>query len=148
MSNKHDISVLNALITTTCDSVKGFEDAAEDAESTRYSAMFVDLARSRTEVAALLQAEVRTLGEEPEDSASFLGTAHRGIIDLKQALTGKNDTAIVAEVARGENHIHARFEEALRDSGLLSATLAAINQAFGAVKAGHNQASAPKPGLA
>ena len=146
--SKHDISVLNGLITTTCDSVKGFQDAAEDAKSTRYSAMFVDLARSRTEVAALLQAEVRALGEEPEDSASFLGTAHRGFIDLKQLLTGKKDIAIIAEIARGEDYIHAKFEAALRDSGLLSATLAAINQAFGAVKAGHDQASALKPSLA
>lgn len=140
--NKHDISVLNALITTTCDSVKGYEDAAEDAKSTRYSAMFDDLACSRTEVAALLQAEVRALGEEPEDSASFFGTAHRGFIDLKQVLTGKKDKAIIAEVARGEDHIDAKFEAALRDSGLLSATLAAVNQAFGLVKAGHDQASA------
>lgn len=146
--SKHDISVLNGLITTTCDSMKGFEDAAQDAKSTRYSAMFADLVRSRAEVLALLQAEVRTLGEEPEDSASFLGTAHRGFIDLKQALTGKKDTAIIAEVALGEDHIHAKFEEALRDSGLLSATLATINQAFGSVKAGHDQASALRHSVA
>ncbi|MBJ7439606.1 MAG: PA2169 family four-helix-bundle protein [Sphingopyxis sp.] len=146
--SKHDISVLNGLITTTCDSVKGFEGAAEDAKSTRYSTMFADLARSRTEVAALLQAEVRTLGEEPEDSASFLGTAHRGFIDLKQVLTGKKDMAIIAEVEKSEDHIQAQFEAALRDSGLLSATLAAINQAFAAVKVGHDQASALKNSLA
>ena len=38
MNDKHDISVLNGLITTTLDSMKGFEDAAEDAKSTRFAA--------------------------------------------------------------------------------------------------------------
>src|SRR3546814_13700559 len=47
MNDKHDISALNGLITTTLDSMKGFEDAAEDAKSTRFAAMFADFARDR-----------------------------------------------------------------------------------------------------
>src|SRR3546814_2012507 len=72
MNDKHDISALNGLITTTLDSMKGFEDAAEDAKSTRFAAMFADFARDRGAVVASLQAEVRGLGGKPEDSASFL----------------------------------------------------------------------------
>ncbi|MEV5034433.1 PA2169 family four-helix-bundle protein, partial [Sphingobium sp. LMC3-1-1.1] len=73
MNDKHDISVLNGLITTTLDSMKGFEDAAEDAKSTRFAALFADFARDRGQVVSSMQAEVRAIGGKPQDSASFLG---------------------------------------------------------------------------
>src|SRR3546814_14305801 len=100
MNDKHDISALNGLITTTLDSMKGFEDAAEDAKSTRFAAMFADFARDRGAVVASLQAEVRGLGGKPEASASSLGAAHRSFMDLKQALTVQNNKHIIGEMDR------------------------------------------------
>jgi len=38
MSDNHDISILNSLIKTTLDSVKGFKEAAEDADAGRFTA--------------------------------------------------------------------------------------------------------------
>src|SRR3546814_12811050 len=110
--------------------MKGFEDAAEDAKSTRFAAMFADFARDRGAVVASLQAEVRGLGGKPEDSASFLGAAHRSFMDLKQALTGKNDKAIIVEVERGEDHIKAKFEISLKATALEPATRSAFRRAF------------------
>ena len=147
MNDKHDISVLNGLITTTLDSMKGFEDAAEDAKSTRFAALFADFARDRGQVVSSMQAEVRALGGKPEDSASLLGAAHRSFMDLKQAFTGKNDKAIIEEVERGEDHIKAKFEIALKDTDLEPATRSVIRDAFSSVKAGHDQASALKHSL-
>lgn len=147
MNDKHDISVLNGLITTTLDSMKGFEDAAEDAKNTRFAALFADFARDRGQVVSSMQAEVRGLGGKPEDSASFLGAAHRSFMDLKQAFTGKNDKAIIEEVERGEDHIKAKFEIALKDTDLEPATRSVIRDAFTSVKAGHEQASALKHSL-
>src|SRR3546814_8118637 len=89
MTDKHAISALNGLITTTLDSMKGFEDAAEDAKSTRFAAMFADFARDRGAVVASLQAEVRGLGGKPEDSASFLGAAHRSFMDRSEEHTSE-----------------------------------------------------------
>ena len=91
MSNDTDVSVLNGLIKTTLDSMKGYEDAAKDAESTQYATMFADFARDRAQVATNLQAQVRALGSEPEMDSSMLAAAHRTFMDLKQALTGKDD---------------------------------------------------------
>lgn len=147
MNDRHDISVLNGLITTTLDSVKGFEDAAEDAKSTRFAALFTDFARDRGQVVASLQAEVRGLGGVPEDNSSFLGAAHRTFMDLKQAFTGKNDKVIIDEIERGEDHIKAKFEIALRDTDLQPATRDVIRDAFTSVKAGHDQTSALKHSL-
>ncbi|NKJ42167.1 ferritin-like domain-containing protein [Novosphingobium sp. SG720] len=146
MDNQHDISVLNGLIATTFDSLKGFDDAAEHADSTRYAAIFAKFAQERTQVAQALQAQVRVLGGDPEDGATLLGAAHRGFMDLKQALLGRNDQAIIEEVERGEDHIKAKFEYALDDTELQSGTRDAVREAFLSVQAGHDQASALKHG--
>ncbi len=62
MNTDNDISVLNGLIKTTLDSMKSYEDA----ESSQYATMFADFARDRSQVATSLQAQVRTLGGDPE----------------------------------------------------------------------------------
>jgi len=139
MNDKHDISVLNGLITTTLDSMKVFHDATEDAKSTRFAALFADFARDRGQVVSSMQAEVRALGGKPEDRASFLGAAHRSFMDLKQAFTGKNDKAIIEEVERGEDHIKAKYEDAMKDQDLSAGTRTLIGQAYASVKAGHDQ---------
>jgi uncharacterized protein (TIGR02284 family) len=144
MDTKHDISVMNGLITTTLDSMEGFEDAAEDARDTRFAVMFADFARDRRQLATSLQKGVLELGGKPEDDASLLGAAHRSIMNLKQLLTGKNEKAIIEEVERGEDHIKAKFEDALSDTRLQSSTLTVIREGFTSVKAGHDQASALK----
>jgi uncharacterized protein (TIGR02284 family) len=140
----HDISVLNGLTTTTLDSMKGYEDAAKDAESTRFATMFADFARDRGEAARALQSEVTRLGGTPETGSSFLAAAHRTFIDLKQAFTSNDDKAIVTEVERGEDHIKAKFEDALNDADLAPESTAVVREAFTTVRKGHDQMSALK----
>ena len=148
MSNDNDVSVLNGLIKTTLDSMKGYEDAAEDAESTQYATMFADFARDRAQVATQLQGQVRTLGGEPEMDSSMLAAAHRTFMDLKQALTGKDDKAIILEVERGEDHIKAKYEAAMNDTALSPATQKAIADGYASVREGHDKMSALKHSIA
>ena len=148
MTDSNDVSVLNGLIKTTLDSMKGYEDAAKDAESTQYASMFADFARDRAKVATDLQNQVRTLGGEPELDSSMLAAAHRTFMDLKQAITGKDDKAIIQEVERGEDHIKAKFEDAMKDGDLEPATRKAITTAFASVREGHDKMSALKHSVA
>ncbi|WP_375270235.1 PA2169 family four-helix-bundle protein [Sphingomonas sp.] len=138
------MSVLNGLIKTTLDSMKGYEDAAKDAESTKFATMFADFARDRAQVATKLQEQVRSLGGEPELDSSMLAAAHRTFMDLKQAMTGKDDAAIINEVERGEDHIKAKYEDAMKEDGLQPATVAAIKEAYASVREGHDKMSALK----
>ena len=147
MSNDTDVSVLIGLIKTTLDSMKGYEDAAKDAESTQYATMFADFARDRAQVATNLQAQVRALGSEPEMDSSMLAAAHRTFMDLKQALTGKDDKAIILEVERGEDHIKAKYEDAMKDGQLSPASLDAVTKGYASVREGHDKMSALKHSL-
>lgn len=144
----HDISVLNGLTTATLDSMKGYEDAAKDAESTQFATLFADFARDRGQAVTTLQAEVRRLGGEPETGSSFMAAAHRTFLDLKQAFTSNDDKAIINEVERGEDHIKAKFESALKDDRLSPEALAVVRETFGTVRAGHDKMSALKHSMA
>lgn len=148
MSNDTDISVLNGLIKTTLDSMKGYEEAAEDAKSTQFATMFADFARDRAQVATQLQEQVRTLGGDPEMDSSLLAAAHRTFMDLKQAIAGKEDKAIILEVERGEDHIKAKYEKAMKEEDLSPATLAAITAGYQSVREGHDKMSAVKHSMA
>ena len=139
MNDTNDVSVLNGLIKTTLDSMKGYEDAAKDAESTQFATMFADFARDRAQVATKLQHQVRTLGGEPELDSSMLAAAHRTFMDLKQAITGKDDKAIINEVERGEDHIKAKFEDALGDADLSPGVKAVIQGCYASVRQGHDE---------
>jgi len=147
-SREHDISVLNSLIKTTLDSRKGFRDASEDATSPRFSQMFAEFAAERGAVASRLQEEVRRLGGDPEDDSSFLAAAHRTFMDLKAAVAGRDDKAVIEEVERGEDYIKSKYEAALKDDDLSPSTRQVITEAFTSVRAGHDRASALKHNMA
>jgi uncharacterized protein (TIGR02284 family) len=138
-STDHDIKVLNTLIETTIDSAEGYGEAAKDAENTRYAAVFQQRAAERRQIAQRLQQQVRAMGGNPEDDGTVLAKAHRMFVELRAKMSSKDDTAIVDEVERGEDHIKAKYEDALKDNEVSAGTRSLINEAFVSVKAGHDQ---------
>lgn len=135
----YDIKTLNSLIATTIDSIDGYSESANAAESGRFAEMFNQRAAERRAVLTRLQAEVSRLGGNPEDEGTALAAAHRGFVDLKAAVTGRDDKAIIDEVERGEDHIKAKFEDALQNDALSPETRAVIQEAYTSVKQGHDQ---------
>jgi uncharacterized protein (TIGR02284 family) len=116
MQNDKAISVLNNLIETCKDGELGFKTAADGLKSAEIKSKFLEYSRQRGEMVRELQAEVRRLGGDPEKSSSVSGSLHRGWMDIKSAITGRDDHAIVAEAERGEDVAKSAFEEALKTS--------------------------------
>ena len=143
----HDIRTLNGLIATTIDSVDGYRTSAQDVQNPRFAEMFTARASERSSVAEQLRAEVKRLGGEPEDDGTILAAGHRTFVNLKAAVTGRDDQAIVNEVERGEDHIKAKFEAALKDDTLSPNSRSLVETAFGSVKAGHDEMSNLKHNL-
>jgi uncharacterized protein (TIGR02284 family) len=115
MSNEKAVSVLNNLIETCKDGEQGFKTAAEGLTSPDLKARFAQYSRERAQMSSELQAEVRRLGGNPEQSGSMSGSLHRGWLDIKSVITGKDDHAIVAEAERGEDVAKSVFESALSE---------------------------------
>lgn len=135
----HDISTLNSLIATTLDSVEGYTEAAKNTENSGFVTLFNGLAGERRQLVSQLQQHVSSMGGEPEDDGTILAGAHRVFLNLKSVVTGHDDKAIINEVEAGEDHIKAKFEDALDDRGLSPAVLGLIETAYDSVKAGHDE---------
>jgi uncharacterized protein (TIGR02284 family) len=144
MIASRDVETLNSLITTTIDSANGFERSAEDADASRFQQLFADFARERRQVVAELQAAVRDAGGTPNDDGSLMADLHRRWLDLRDAISGGGDRAVIEEVERGEDYLKAKYEEALRDTELSATAREVIARAYESVRAGHDRASALK----
>lgn len=139
--------VLNSLIATTLDSIDGYEESAKDVKNPEYRAMFTRRASERREMVDGLKAAVRTAGAEPEDDGTLLAAAHRVFVNLKSIVTGADDQAVINEVERGEDHLKAKFDAALKDTDLTPEARTAIEQANVSVQQGHAEASRLKHAL-
>jgi uncharacterized protein (TIGR02284 family) len=115
MQSDKAISVLNNLIETCKDGELGFKTAAEGLKNFAIKTKFLEYSRQRGEMARELQNEVRRLGGDPEKAGSMSGSLHRGWVDIKSAITGKDDHAIVAEAERGEDVAKSAYENALKE---------------------------------
>ena len=146
-SNTAAITVLNTLTTTVIDSINGYEDSAANVDNQRLSEIFRERANERQQVVEELRAEVRRLGGEPEEGGSFLGKAHQRFEDLKAAITGRDEKAIINEVERGEDYLKEKFEAAIVSDELTGECRAVVERAYQSVRSGHDQISQLKHGL-
>src|SRR5690606_24070672 len=85
------IEVLNSLIECNCDAAEGFGAAAKDADRPELRELFQRLSTQRRDFAQELRSCVARMGEEPEDSGSLSGAAHRGWMKLREALSSKDN---------------------------------------------------------
>jgi len=141
------ISTLNTLIATTIDSITGYEDSAQNIDNERLREIFRQRASEPQEVVQDLRTEVRRLGGDPEDDGSFLGKAHQRFEDLKAAITGRDEKAIINEVERGEDYLKEKWQAALQSGTLHGETHDLVERLYQSIKSGHEQISQLKHGL-
>ncbi len=146
-SDNKSVGTLETLTTTLIDSVNGYRDAAQNAEGTKFQELFRRNADERSRIAEELRAEIRRLGGNAPDDGSFLGATHQRFLDLKAAVTGRDDKAIINEVERGEDYLKEKFEAALNATDVAPETRSIIERAYQSVRQGHNQISSLKHGL-
>ncbi|MEO7713980.1 MAG: PA2169 family four-helix-bundle protein, partial [Gemmatimonadaceae bacterium] len=109
---KEAISALNDLVETCKDGANGFRTAAAAVKNTQAKTLFTSRVQLIEHAAQELQAEVRRLGGDPETTGTVAAKIHRGWIDLKAAVTGKDDAAIITECERGEQVAVKNYEDA------------------------------------
>ena len=119
----------------------------EDAEAGRFQQIFRQRADERSRLAEDLRAEVRRLGGNPEDSGSFMGKTHQGFMNLKSAITGRDDKAIINEVERGEDYLKEKFETALNNTDLPPECRSVGERVYQSVRQGHDQMRDLKHGM-
>ena len=135
----HDISTLNDLIAATYDSINGYTEVAKNSNNQRFAAMFTARSVEREAAIRTLRTEVIRLGGKPDDNGTVLGGAHRMFMNLKSVVTGRDEKAIIAEVEQGEDHIKAKFEDAIADSNISPQVIQTIRECFVSIEQGHDE---------
>ncbi|MGH8627411.1 MAG: PA2169 family four-helix-bundle protein [Gammaproteobacteria bacterium] len=126
MTHDEIISTLNDLIETSKDGEYGFKTCAEDVKDMELKQVFTAAAQRCAEGANELQEQVRLLGGDPDKHSSVAGTLHRAWVDVKAAITGKDEQAVLEECERGEDVAKKTYEKAL--AGGLPANIRSIVQ--------------------
>ena len=142
-----DLATLKTLTSTLNDSVNGYRESAEQVENQEYRELFLQFAERRERAASDLKEEVRRLGGDPDQDGSTLGGLHQAWLDLKAAITGHDDKAIINEVERGEDYLKEKWQAALQSGDLRGATHDLVERCYQSIKAGHDQMSNLKHGM-
>lgn len=141
MDNDDVISTLNGLIETCKDGQEGFKQAAEGVENSQLKSLFYGYGQQRAQFAGELQALVRELGGDPENAGSFTGALHRGWINIKSAVTGQDEGAILNEAERGEDAAKSAYKDALEQS-LPANVYSVVQSQYTAVLEAHDRVKA------
>ena len=88
-----------------------------------------------------MQGLVRSLGGDPENSGSIGGAIHRGWINIKSAITGNDEQAVLNEAERGEDIAKAEYKKAL-EGNLPANVREMIQNQYGSVQAAHDRVKA------
>ena len=137
--NDQTISTLNNLIETCKDGQAGFKTAAEGVERSELKTLFYEYSQQRARFAGELQNEVRRLGGDPEKTGSVAASLHRGWIDIKSAVTGKSDKAVISECERGEDSAVRNYKGALADESLTADVRSVVERQYAAVQEAHDR---------
>jgi uncharacterized protein (TIGR02284 family) len=107
------IATLNDLIETCRDGINGFRTAADGVSSPIAKEVFLSRVHLIEKGLGDLDAAVQRLGGDPIDHGHPAASMHRAWMNIKSAVTLRDDRAIIDEVVRGEEVAIQHYREAL-----------------------------------
>lgn len=139
---KETISTLNSVIETLKDGQEGFRQASEAVSDSQLKSYLSELSLQRSKFAGELQSHIVQMGDsEPETTSSTAGALHRAWINMKSAITSRDDHAILSECERGEDSAVSEYKKAM-EAELPSPARDIISRQYTDVKAAHDRVKA------
>ena len=112
-SHDDTVKALNQLLEKNYDAEKGYRKAIEDADNPKLKTYFTRQAAHRAQYANELDKAIRGLNATPVDNSSTTSSLHRTWIDIKTAITGNDDEAVLEECIRGDKAARDEYQEVL-----------------------------------
>jgi uncharacterized protein (TIGR02284 family) len=134
MEAKATQALLNELVETLKDGQKGYADAMTDVEDARLKDTFKKYAAQRSEYITEIEDQMFKLNLKPDESGSVTATVHRAWIDLKAALTSKDNDAVLNECERGEDYAVKAYQTALKAQDLPTPVKSVIEKQYQGVQ--------------
>lgn len=140
------LSTINNLIQTCKDGQEGFREASENVDDPELKHLLAEYSMQRSQFAGVLQNAALYLGDhDPKDSGSVGGAIHRGWINLKAAIAGRDRYKILSECEAGEDTAVKEYRKAL-ELALPSDITATISEQFAEIQTAHDQIRALRDG--
>ena len=118
---------------------KGYQEAAEGVSNPELKSELSRLSQQRAKFVAELEQHAQALGVSAHDSTiesvatDAAAAVHRGWINLKSAITGQDDSAILGECETGDAVALQAYETALKAQGLPQEAQSVIQKQHGEV---------------
>ncbi|MCC8409126.1 PA2169 family four-helix-bundle protein [Mucilaginibacter sp. UR6-1] len=110
------INDLKEILELVNDGKEGYQSASEATENPELKALFSKLSGERIVYAAELKEHIALHGEDAEnDNGGILGGIHRTWLTIKQALSSKEDKAILSAITTGEKAALQKYDTCIAD---------------------------------
>ncbi|WP_199121108.1 PA2169 family four-helix-bundle protein [Pedobacter sp. ASV28] len=112
--NQEIINDLKLLVDIVNDGKEGYTSAGEVTDSLELKALFLKYAAQRIAYAAELKQHIALHGgESKNEEGGILGILHRTWIDIKQALSSREEVAVLGAVETGEEAALEKYDQIL-----------------------------------
>ncbi|WP_303311702.1 PA2169 family four-helix-bundle protein [Hymenobacter sp. BT730] len=138
MEAKATQALVNELIETLKDGQKGYAEAMTDVEDAQLKDTFKKYAAQRASYITELEDQMFKLDLKPDEESSITGTVHRAWINLKGALTSKDNKSILNECERGEDYAKTAYQTALKAQDLPGSLKTVIEKQYQGVQQAHD----------
>lgn len=119
------LKAINDLVETCKDGEKGFKTAAENVDNPQLKAELTRFAQQRSDFRSELETVAKQFGGSVEETNTVTGMAmdaagavHRGWINLKSAITGHDNKAILSECENGDAAALKTYETVMTSSDI------------------------------
>lgn len=110
------IADLKGLVSIVNDGKEGYKEAAEKVKSIELKAMFMEFSMERSTYEDELKSHIlQHGGQSSNEEGGFLGALHRTWIDIKEAISTNEDSAILNTIITGEKAAIAKYDAVLKD---------------------------------
>ncbi|MFK7600657.1 PA2169 family four-helix-bundle protein [Deinococcus sp. SM5_A1] len=147
MNNEQAIDKLQYLLGTLRDGEKGFSQAADHADAPDLKTLFAGRSQQRGTLAGEVITKIQGMGGDADKGGSVGAALHRTWLNVRDAVTGKGDYAVVAEAERGEDVAIQNYQDVLNDAELPADLRSFVDGQYAQVKSSRDEISAMKSSM-
>ncbi|MBF9140339.1 PA2169 family four-helix-bundle protein [Hymenobacter properus] len=144
-TTNNSTAAFSELLAIAHTGAKGYQEAAEGASNPQIKAELSHLSQQRAQFESQLQQQASRLGVAGDATGSIeaavteaAAAVHRGWINLKSAITGQSDAAILGECETGDATALTAYETALK-ADLPAEVRSVVEQQHGQILAAKNK---------
>ncbi len=143
-TSENIVDTLQELTEFVNDRIEGYERALRESKNPEFQAYYRKLSSQSADFANELNSYIRSYGGDPEKSTTIKGKFYRQWMDVKAAITGTDENAIIGSNIYGEEWALKAYDDALNSGTLPPEIRQAVDKQKAASLQAYNELSRMK----